>query len=364
MDERTLNALAFVPEEVKEYANIDDALTNLTPFLKQRQQIDTERVSFEFNGNATFKIDGQTHKTTKYGLQSFCRMLRIPDPFAKAIPLDLLQQNINRLSSFLTEVDVVLNVNNEITGFVPRKYRPLETLDLFNGLQEVFKEQTIENFRAVLGTTNSIITYTSEVFPRLEPIVGDVTQVGVEVTNSEVKDLDASAGLFLYRLICSNGVSMGSQWGRASRSKDAKLSYESMFSRFIRQIKDFRTNADALSGVYKELPNISLNSKEFVKIFGALQRGFGSDTALGLINLEKEDAKEIYQFEKDRTNWRATGNLDKFGMHPRDTELNAFDVFNKITAFGRDLKNTKESRRARAIGGHMVTMLYEERVKA
>jgi len=362
--EKKLNALVFVQEEYKDCTNIDDALTNLTPFLKQRTQIDPEKLSFEFNGNAEFIIDGTKRKTTRYGLQSLCRMLKIPDPFATIIPLDLLRQNINRLSELQEDIDVVYDTRGNVTGFVPTKYRPIETIDLLLGLKEIFKEQPTNNLKVRLGTTNTLVGYTSEVFPQLEPVQGDVTQVGIEITNSEVQDLDAAAALLLYRLICENGAVMGTQWGKVTYSKDSKLTYESVFSRFIHRVRDFRTDANALASIYQELPNISLNSKEFTIIYNALTRSFGYSNALELVDMEKDEVKEILQFEKERTSWRAVGSLDKFGMRPRDVELNAYDTFNKITEFGRNLKNTRESRKAKEIGGRMVTMLYEERIQA
>lgn len=364
MTDRTLQTLGFVPEPVEVFTDIESALKKAPDYFVKRTSIDPAKLSFEYNGSAVFNVDGNKIKTSKNGLCSYCKLVKIPDPFANTIPLDLLQQNLNRLTYRLNEVEVVLDNAGNIVAFVPAGYRPIQTFDLLVSLEKIMQEHQADNVKIVLGIINSMVTYTTPTFPTLEPKPGDFIRAGIEIANSEAQGIDAQASLFLHRLVCSNGAYMPSKWGNIKRNSNPKTSYDSMLASFLGRLKGLRTDFDALTETFKDLPTIKLNSKEATLTYKSIAHVFDEGVALDTLKVEKDAIKEIMDFERKRNDWRVIDSTNSvYGYPARETGINAYDVYNNITQFGRDVLNVNSARKARAIGGNLITMLFKERVK-
>src|SRR3990167_425486 len=89
----------FVPLKRQRFDDLD----GLSRFLKSKSQFSTKIVQPEtirLTDNGLIKYG--SNEETKMSLEGFVymatRVFKIPDPFAKMIPFDLLQKNIERLS--------------------------------------------------------------------------------------------------------------------------------------------------------------------------------------------------------------------------------------------------------------------------
>jgi len=358
---RKLDDLVFVAECTATYKTFDDAINNLRAFLVRPETINPDDIDFIFDNTAQFKIGEDYFPATKWAVESLCKVLKIPNPFSKVIPLDLLCRNIRRLSKLYPKDTLTANfdVNNNLIGFTPLTYRPIKTIDLLPRLAARFGDAS-ENLKIDMSTRNIIIQFTRDVTGvRLEPQVGDATKCGLEIVNSELNDLDACSSIFLLRLACTNGVTLTEGWGTARRNKNNKIQYETVLDQFVQDCGALQTDYRKLGLIYNKLPEMTLNSNQFVKTFQILNGLFGKESAARIILSDPDEVKDIQAFENKRTRWGA--NLSEYyGRLPRDTGKNAYDVFNNITETARDLSNMNTARQVRVFSGRYLWTIAKD----
>lgn len=318
----------------------------------------TPDIQFSYNGKATFNIKEQTFSTTAWGVSTLCKHLQIPDPFANLIPLDLLRYNINRLTKEHKKfLNVKLDINNNIVGFTSERYRPLRIEDLLPGIAEKVSKQT-NNVMITLNTCNSVITFTTPLAHRLEPQVGDVTECGTEIVNSELEGLSTQGSIFLYRLICSNGATLTDNWGRVTQNKNNKIQYGTVLNQFVDACQKLTTNHEKLAEVYNRLPDTSLNSCQFVSLWRPLNASVGKEIASQIMLTTLDEVKDIITYEQKRTRFSPLL-MNGVNVTPRDTEKNSYEVFNNITAVARDTGSVCSARKLRAISGHLLWSMVD-----
>jgi len=358
---RRLNELDVAVEKKESFTSFNDAVNGLKPFLLTTESIDPSEIGFQFNGSARFKLGENDYPTTSWGIKSLCKILKIPDPFAKAIPVDLLKYNIDRLSKVYTVeggLTVSFDTDGNIVGFTKPSYRPLRNIDLLPRLADRFKD--IENTKVEVSVRNVIASFTNDmVTEQLEPVVGDVTKCGVEITNSELGDLDAKANLFLLRLVCTNGALLTDNWGAVSRNKNNRIQYDTVLDQFVVGCTQLNTDRKSLVTVYNKLPDVELDSKQFITTFKALKPSLGKQAAAEILQSNLEEIKDYENFEKKRTRWSAAAS-EWYGHSPRNTEKNSYEVFNNITQTARDLSSRDHARQLRAYSGRYLWMLAKD----
>ena len=217
------------------------------------------------------------------------------------------------------------------------------------------------NLKIKMTTRNFVAQFTNNLLSKdLEPVTGDITKCGLIVTNSELNDLDASGGLFLLRLVCTNGCVLTENWGKVTRNKNNKLKYDSIVNKFTADCRQLDTNRHMLTTTYNKLPDVSLNSEEFVKVFKGLSALIGKDGAMELLDSSIDEIKEFAIFEQLR---KKVVSSSQYGRKSRDTEKNAYTVFNKITECARDLGSLQDSHKLQAYSGKYLWLLSNNLVE-
>jgi len=355
-ENRKLQELAFVPEQTKKIISFDDAIKESKNYIVSDMIVPASDIQFSYNGKAAFNIKGHAYPTTAWGVTTLCKHLQIPDPFANLIPLDLLKHNINRLTKDCRKfLNVKLNLNNDIVGITGEKYRPLHIQDLLPRLAE--KVKSPNNVQIILNTGNTVVTFTNPNIKKLEPQVGDITECGTEIINSELEGFSTRANIFLYRLICSNGATLTENWGRVTQNKNNKIQYDTVLNQFVDGCQKLTTNQEKLAEVYNKLPDTSLNSRQFVSLWKPLNVLVGKEVATKILLTTLEEVKDISTYEQRRTRFSPLLNIGN--ELPRDTKKNAYEVFNNITSTARDTGSICTAKKIRTVSGHLLWSIID-----
>ena len=365
----TLNDLQFCDEKESVFTSVSNAIDNMEPYLTQRATIENPATDLSFDPTdsiAQIRIKGIPYRVTKHALKTLCALVRIPDPFARNIPIDLLETNFKRLIPLLcASVDIVQRPGTGlVTALVPTTYEPFKSIDFLLGMNDIFKELDAQNVTVSVNYRNIVISGTSPKFPNIEPVKNDIVAVGLTASNSEVKDCKTHASLYLLRLACTNGATMPEkEWGGVNYNYSSKYSYEDKCGRFLQGIVSLQSNFIAMQKVFEELPNLNLDSESVVYLTKLCGKIVDRETAAtAIFGTRKEDLQEWSKYEKDRKTFRAFSGVSPiYGHGPLETEINAYNVYNKITEYSRSGLVSRDSALiAQAIGGQMLTHLYKK----
>ena len=355
---KRLNDVGFVLEKIEMFDSFDNAIAGLTPFLSTKELIDPRTLTIEFNGSCTFTIQGTQYHSTKFGLTSLCKLFKIPDPFSRLIPVELLKTNIDRLAKeYKKEIQAVFDRNQNIIGFTAAKYRPIQHIDLLPRLKDKFAGS--ENLVIAVSTRNVLVQFTSPAFPTFTVREGEFIKAGLEIVNSEVNDWDAKAQIFMLRTKDNAGALMTESWGKISRNKNNKLQYETVVDQFVSGCVEFETDMVKLAAVFEKLPNISLNTRHFSVVYGALTHIAGKSVAEQVLSTDEAEAKDFIQFEKRRNKWNIRY-AEWYGKPPKDTEKNALSVFDRLLDAANGSTDLVYCRKMRAIVGKLIAALTIE----
>jgi hypothetical protein len=358
MNEKNLADFQVVGEKTAQFKSFNDAINGYEPFRLTVESVATKDISLIGDSVVQLCLGTTTYPITDWGIKSLCKLFGIPNPFARKIPFDLLQHNIQRLTqtySKTPEINISLDSDGHVVGVTPFAYRPLQTYDILKNLAETFK--TASEIDIKLTSHNLFMYALRNLVKDLEPVTGDFTKVGTVITNSEVGDLDAHANLYLLRLICTNGAVVGDKWGRVVRNKNNTLSYEKVLEQFIRGCGILAGNQASLEQCYNQLPQISLNSSQFVRTQRTLHTVLrDKDEVNRILKTDPEEIKSFFIHERMR------GNPDslQYGSAPIDTKKNAYEVFNNMTESARDLPNWRHGFILQKLSGKYLWTLAQD----
>ena len=252
------NELSFAPEkEHVDVKSMDEALDAVKTFKTKPQKVSLKDITVSLNGGANLKVDEegiskpQVMKMTQWSLQSLCRFLGIPDPFARKIPIDLLQKNISRLLQEKREdfVSLLIGKENEIVNIVKANYKPFENEKLLSKLNTLFNNgKSIEWESMRVGSRGFDLNVVDSSVKPLEPKVGDITKIGFRIINSDTGFRDATAKVYLFRLACTNGATLTDDWGIVRRNANRNISYERDLEYFANGVQNLRVNFESPKG--------------------------------------------------------------------------------------------------------------------
>ena len=122
---------------------------------------------------------------------------------------------------------------------------------------------------------------------------------------------------------------------------------------------EFETDMVKLAAVFEKLPNISLNTRHFSVVYGALTHIAGKSVAEQVLSTDEAEAKDFTQFEKRRNKWNIRY-AEWYGKPPKDTEKNALSVFDRLLDAANGSTDLVYCRKMRAIVGKLIAALTIE----
>jgi len=293
-------------------------------------------------------VDGQERQMLKGAFIGLCRRLRIPDPFAKHIPWDLLQHTLCELSKssnkdvqlFIRNDGVVVNVAQG--NFVPVPHEAF--LDLFReGMPEITRGSITD-----VGLQIDVVDplFGDAKFSDIKVKVGDVVKTGLSFHNSTAGYHFTKALLFLWRLQCTNGMLLPAKIGfaklRAKSGREISVSLDN----FLHQVSELMVDAKKVGSQLRRL-NRLLVSPEFSRSWKGLMKIVRDEDFLeeGIFQVTKEQRKlwlaEDRAYKKDQT------------LSLSDTTVNGYEMLNSVTYKAKQFDQITR-RKLEAYGGKII----------
>lgn len=344
-----LDRLMLHAENQSKFSTLDE-LEKIHQEYVYEESPEVHPSAIHLNEDGTFQIGNEQIKGTRASLKGLCKILRIPNPFASRIPIDLLQRNIDRLgeeadfdAKYITRKDGTI-VNFVKTDFVgiphPMLFEPLVNK---YGKAEQLGGIVSDNWLAVSLTKGEGDAFTS--FEGLGK--NDMYDMGVVIINSPTGHITTQARILLHRLSCMNQVIGPSNFDVIKCRPKPNRELEKVVDNFIKGIQDLHYDVKQLQAFIQGMDR-TITAKELKSVFNSVKKITGDMEFVDseIFNMDPEDRKEVLtDFRKFKQ-----GQLEE----PPTPDVNLYTVFNNITeqakTFDQETRHKLESYAGKLIG--------------
>lgn len=281
--------------------------------------------------------NGELKKTTRSGFESFCKILGIPRPFARQIPLDLLFTNIKRLQKEKASNRVVLLERPEggVANIVKAPYTESSYLDFLSHFSD---KPDIKYLEVGEGLASICLSFSETKF---NGVGDDPLFIGTFVHNSILQNKSLHMFSGIYRTVCENSFVMPYL---GMQRADYKLPPDSRLLKFSESVRCF--DEEVLNRVqlgFERLEYRKLFEFEAAKIWNKLKSTVGEIDADILMKYNSEERALLLDRVKTwrRENKRAKL-LGEAVSEPLVSSILAYDLVNDVTShsqahyFGED----------------------------
>ena len=216
----------FAPEQFFQTNDIQESIHFCAEHFAYEQR-ETSFAQISMDSELLLSVDSQQYRLTERAYHDLCNMINIPLAFGTDIPPDLASTVVQRLKARHQQALVLVSRGDTIVSLVdPLKwvkgrettakertknyphYLPVPNLSLLRLLEKVWTDAVADTRITITDTGIQIeILLTDDAF-KLEPVVGDVTRIGMVVRNSETGGPLPHATGYTMRLICRNGATV------------------------------------------------------------------------------------------------------------------------------------------------------------
>jgi hypothetical protein len=351
----------FAPERfVKTHSLEDSLLFCSTYFAYTQQKISTAKISMD--DAFVLRVDGQPFSVTEKANSDLCSILDIPLAFELSIPTDLTALIVRRLKALHTQSVLMIAREDEDTivslvdpmkwsetrrGVRMKKkphYLPVPNLALLQMLEKVWSGEDVDT-RVTLTDHGMQVEYLHNTVPfTVEPVVGDVTRVGIAIANSETGGPLPVAKGYTLRLRCTNGATVPTDTKLSRFSNDWRCSLQWRFEKFAEALRslmqDMQVKCSALQTAYSRMLEAKLDDVQFHTWYAKAQYLYRSmaNRSEHIDSIFGVDPDDRQAFLKRERKWQKAKRTVTTGViaPPQLTTLIAWEVFNGITQAARD----------------------------
>lgn len=183
---------------------------------------------------------------------------KVPQEYAERIRTSHPQLYARTLNTFFDKEParrMVRSLDGKARAFLSDRYRPLDNFQLAEAVLPVAMAQPQVRMESSQFTESRF--YMKLVFPKIETEVkkGDVVQLGLNISNSEVGNGSLAVQVMVFRLVCLNGLivpDMGQRRYHVGKRADETESAFEMYTDATKQLDDaafFSKVRDTIKGV-------------------------------------------------------------------------------------------------------------------
>ena len=352
----------LVPEQYIQCNNIEESIE----ICKQHFSYTSTEISLaqiSMDDDLSLFIDGQRYYVTEKAQCDLCKILHIPIEFVWGIPTALTATNVQHLSAIQQQSVIVVAREDTIVSVIDTAkwaegknkpanerhkkkppYLPLSNLAFLHMLEKVWSPNEIKTRITISDRgVQAELLYLDDAFI-IEPKVGDFTRVGIAVSNSETGGPLPVATGYALRLLCTNGNKIRQNVGDVRYSSDWRCTWDNRSDRFTYDLKSLKQRMQDKFGdlqtAYRRMVDECLDDKHFYDFYRQteyLYRGIPNRSSHidDIFGVEPDQRKEIINRERQRRRELKDANTTVVEP-PQTTDLDAWDVFNGITAAARD----------------------------
>jgi hypothetical protein len=285
----------------------------------------------------------------KEAFVKLCRQLKIPDPFAKYIPWELLKHNIHELAANSDQqAQIFMRQDGTIVNVARDDFVPVDHNIFINSIREHspnVKRGSISDIAMQIDVANPIFNEEGG-FKDLTIETGDVMETGLTFNNSITGHNFANAKIFLWRLVCTNGMTMPTTLGFARLRSKVGRKIDVSVDRFLEHIRSMSIDANKLEKGMRSL-NRPLNVVEFAKYWKGLSKVVRDNELLDDDIFQVKDEQRKVFMAQERAYKK--GQLDTLEL----TDVNGYRMVNNLTDKAKEFESDIQSK-MEAYGGKIL----------
>lgn len=336
------------------------SLEELSDFVAEQRNFDSkahEVQTLDVKEGKLF-IGEEQHVMTKSAFKDFCRLLGIPDPFAKRISDDLLQYNIDNLKYRLSGEYVSLLTDPSDGGIVRINQTPF----LGSPVQDIttrLKAMSLDPVWIKADLDRIDVALVNNEVGEILAEKGDPSKVAIRLRMSDTtaKPITARAGL--YRMVCSNGTLLGNDFGSIRTRIKAERDPQLILNTFFEQLNGMEMRMDKISDGLTSMVKTDLNDREAYAIWKKVSKSTDQETADLCLNIDAAQRTALKAGVKARDHQVALGTFrtNNFDISDQPFTLNGdtvsvYDVYNNITNRAKNYP-LPEQMKMESIGGSL-----------
>jgi hypothetical protein len=309
----------MVLDEVATPKSFDELMDLLnTTFRVDHEQTTLEALALTPDG--TVQTPAGELRVTRDFLESCAAAIGMPLAYAYKLRPELFCGNFAQRQADTTAPITVCKVGDVATGLVidrKSRYRPAHSGDVLRSIREA---HNLEFRRASVSYTGVDVEF---VRPGMvvEPVVGDVIEIGIAVTNSECGERHLKATAYSHRLCCTNGAMMTDQVGVARWANDPRMTDAACVRAFQVSVAELGRKLEAVSALYKGAIDQPVPDVALLNLWRRVAYLLPRNRADEILGISEEEHHDLQQVIRDR------GPRENAAM----TRWNAYEVHNDIT---------------------------------
>ena len=181
---------------------------------KKDYLVDTRLMEFssDDNGTGILSFENGDYKINDITEQQICNYTGVPKKYYDRLRADapnLLDTNVNHWLQHMPAKRMVRTLQNGTDvarAFLSDRYRRIDNNQIMNSVMPELA--LIPEVKIVSSALTDKNMFVKALLPRIQADVkvGDPVQAGITIRNSEVGHGAVSVGMFIYRLVCDNGM--------------------------------------------------------------------------------------------------------------------------------------------------------------
>lgn len=314
-----------------------------TTYRVDHEQTTLEKISLRPDG--TVQTPQAGYQVTRDFLEGCAAAIGMPLGYAYKIGPELFCDNFDQRRAETTTPVTVSRVGDVATGLITNRksrYRPARTADVLGAIGQLPGLKMRRAFVSYAGVDVGFAVDGNVV----EPVVGDVVEIGIALTNSESGGRQLKASAYSYRLACTNGATMADEIGMARWLNDPRMTAAGSLAAFQRDVASLFEKLDTVSALYTANTERLVSDVALMNLWRRIAYVIPRDEVDGALGISAEERRELQGAIRER----------EPSEPPALTSHNAYDVHNRIT-FAAHRRSFRGRRGLEEIGGDFLSRI-------
>jgi hypothetical protein len=307
-------------------------LEELSELLQKEWRVEFLRTSLErleLSEQGVVRTPHGEFRVTRDFLEVCAAAIEMPMAYAYRIEADLFRENFDRRRRETTRPVTLCTMGDVVIGMVidrNSRYRPASTLQVLESLKSCGIIEQLALRRASISHRGVDIELVRKDIT-VEPVPGDVIEVGLALSNSESGGRQLKASGYSYRLACTNGAVMRDSLGVARWPNDPRMTEAGCMAKFQKELQILCANVEDVVRLYANVNARVIPDSELCNLWRRVARILGVEEADSVVGISADERRDLQQTIRRRgPNEPAMA-----------TTWNAYSTHNRIThaAHGR-----------------------------
>lgn len=331
---------------VQDETQIPNTFDGLLDLAETNYRVEHERTTLEsitLNADGTIQTPTGQWTVTQDFLESCAALIKMPLPYAYAITPELFSENFRQRQAETTAPITICRIGDVAVSVVDdrrSRYRPARTVDV---LRSLAKDEDWEFRRGSISFAGVDVEFVRRGMT-VEPVVGDVVEIGAAIMNSETGGRQLMAKAYAYRLVCTNGAMLADTMGIARWPNDPRMTPAGSMMAFQRILSALCDRLDDVAAIYSASVGRAVPDVELWQLWRRVAYLLPRERADRALGLTEDERRNLQRTIRDREPNEA----------PALTPWTAYEVHNRVTHAAHG-QRFRVRRGLQELGGELLT---------